>query len=223
MTSPFAPEPVEPPVTGTDTHGPAAGNPPADPFAVQPPQVGVPATPPGVVPGVPGSHPGAVAGPYGTPPPGFGPLTQSYPSAGVHPGYGAAGQPYAGAAYPAYGYAPSTGYTFAPRPVSRTAEMILGILGGVIGLGAGLFAIGVQNVATETGVADDNLVGTLGVAAIIISILGIVAAVSVTRKPIVWGWVLIACAVGVVIAVSLFGVIPGILMLIAGLMAVIRK
>lgn len=108
--------------------------------------------------------------------------------------------------------------------MARTAEMVLGIIGGIFGILVGLAegAIGglgeVLNVHGAT-----NLYG-LAVLTITASIIGIVGAALVGSKPRISGAVmLVAVVLGLVGGVIFFYVLPAILLGIAGILALVRK
>ncbi|NYB53064.1 MAG: hypothetical protein HVN35_10980 [Methanobacteriaceae archaeon] len=92
---------------------------------------------------------------------------------------------------------------------SRTIEMALGIAGGIFGLIGGIIGL--------------IFVPELGVSAILASIVGIIAAIYVTRNPKWGGIILIISAIWLLISISLFGVLGCILIFIAGLVALVRK
>lgn len=106
--------------------------------------------------------------------------------------------------------------------MKRTVEFILGLLGGIFGFGAALFAI-------FFGAVDEALSGTssevtvLGWSALLFSALAIVGSVVVRFKAKMGGILMLVSAIGGVISVSLFYGLPGLLLLIAGLMGVFRK
>jgi hypothetical protein len=99
--------------------------------------------------------------------------------------------------------------------ISRTIEMVLGILGGVFGLIGGVFALVFAAFAPS--------VGGLGLSAVLASIVGIVGAVYVGQNPKIGGIILIISAIWLLISISVFGVLGAVLLGIAGLIALIRK
>lgn len=106
--------------------------------------------------------------------------------------------------------------------ISRTTEKVLGIIGGILGMFGGIFALFLGGVGTALN-GDSGGLGGLGILAFVFSILGIVTATLVSSKPKIAGWGLIISAVGIFISISLFGIIPAILFLIAGIMTLIKK
>ncbi len=102
------------------------------------------------------------------------------------------------------------------KEISRTIELVLGIIGGIFGLLGGIFAVLFGSIA-----AADIVI--LGISAILASIIGIVGSIYVTRNAKIGGIILIVSAVWLLISISLFGVMGSILLGIAGLAALLRK
>lgn len=106
--------------------------------------------------------------------------------------------------------------------ISRTSEFVLGLIGGIFGIISGFMAMMMGGIGKAVGSGSGGL-GTLGVWAILFSILGIVGAVTVKSKSKIGGWFMIIAAVGGTISVSMFYILPGILLIIGGLMGLIKK
>lgn len=107
--------------------------------------------------------------------------------------------------------------------VGRAGEITLAILGGVFGLFGGLFALGVGGLQqTGSGAAGGTDITVLGWSAIGFSALALVAAVLVSSRSKLAGWLLLVSAIGGLIAISFFYILPFILLLIAGLMCLLR-
>ncbi|WP_079478853.1 DUF4064 domain-containing protein [Halobacillus salinus] len=105
--------------------------------------------------------------------------------------------------------------------MSRTTEMVLGILGGLFGFGGAFFAL-------FMGAVDESFNGTselsgLGTSAFVFSILAIIGGILVKFKPKAGGWLMLVSGVAILISISLFGVIPSLFLIAAGLMGIIRK
>lgn len=105
----------------------------------------------------------------------------------------------------------------------RTAEFVLGLIGGIFGIIGGIMAMGIGGLGAAFGAEGATTVGNLGVVAIILSILGIIGAAIVRGKTKLSGIFMVIAAVGGVICISAFYILPGILLIIAGLMALLRK
>ncbi len=104
----------------------------------------------------------------------------------------------------------------------RTAEFILGLLGGVIGLLVvpGLFFLG----AILAGFGFGSGAGVLGaaVAGGILSVIALVGAAFVKSRPRVSGAVMLVCGfLGLFVALGLW--IGALLLMVAGIVALIRK
>ena len=100
----------------------------------------------------------------------------------------------------------------------RTAALVLGIIGGVFGIIAGLLAMLVGGAGAAFDAADSGTVIGLGFAAVFIGVVAIVGGALAPGYPKVAAALqLFACVAGF-IAVSLFWIFSGILLLIgAGL------
>lgn len=99
--------------------------------------------------------------------------------------------------------------------ISRTLEIVLGILGGIFGLLGGVFALIFSAFAPS--------VGVLGVSAVLASLVGLAGAVYVSQNPKYGGIILIISAIWLLISISAFGIIGAALLGIAGLLALLRK
>ncbi|QHT48492.1 DUF4064 domain-containing protein [Bacillus sp. SB49] len=105
--------------------------------------------------------------------------------------------------------------------MNRTTEMVLGIIGGLIGFGGAFFAL-------FMGALDESFNGTselngLGSSAFLFSILAIIGAIVVKFKPKLGGWLMLISGVAILISISLFGVVPALFLVAAGLMGILRK
>ena len=115
------------------------------------------------------------------------------------------------------------GYNFneeskTPMPTtetSRTMGLVLGIIGAIFGLIGGVFAIILSAFVGE--------ILTLGISAIIASIVGIIGSVYVKSNAKNGGIILIISAIWLLISISAYGILGTILLGISGLLALIRK
>ncbi|MFD3157155.1 DUF4064 domain-containing protein [Haloimpatiens sp. FM7330] len=105
----------------------------------------------------------------------------------------------------------------------RTAEFVLGLIGGILGIICGIAAMGIGGLGDAFGAEGANAVGSLGIVAIVLSILGIVGAIIVRSKAKLGGGFMTIAAVGGVICVSALYILPGILLIIGGLMGLFKK
>lgn len=106
---------------------------------------------------------------------------------------------------------------------SRTAEMILGIMGGVFGIIAGVFSFlmgGFDSAINNT--SSSSLFG-LGFGCVVASIAAIILVCMINKNRVVMGWLIIVCGILNIVFVSAFGVLSGVLIIVAGILALIRK
>ncbi|GGA54305.1 hypothetical protein GCM10007416_29400 [Kroppenstedtia guangzhouensis] len=106
--------------------------------------------------------------------------------------------------------------------MKRNTEFILGLLGGILGLGAAFFALFIGEVDEVASKASYEITG-LGYTAFIFSVLAILGSILVRAKAKIGGWLMILSAIGGIVSVSLFYVLPGLLLLIAGGMGAFRR
>ncbi|WP_096439037.1 hypothetical protein [Alteribacter populi] len=105
--------------------------------------------------------------------------------------------------------------------MSRTTEMVLGILGGLIGFGGAFFALFIGSI--DEAVSGSNEISGLGTSAFLFSTLAIIGAIVVKFKAKLGGWLMLISGVAILISISLFGVVPALFLVAAGLMGIIRK
>lgn len=105
----------------------------------------------------------------------------------------------------------------------RTVEFVLGLIGGIFGFFGAVFALMVGGIGKFFGGEGASTIVGLGWVAIVFSIIGIVGAALVKSRAKVGGWLMILSAVGGVISISFAYSLSFVLLIIAGLMAVIRK
>lgn len=105
--------------------------------------------------------------------------------------------------------------------MSRTTEMVLGIFGGLIGFGGAFFALFIGSI--DEAVNGSNEISGLGASAFLFSALAIIGGIVVKFKAKFGGWLMVISGVAILISISLFGVIPALFLIPAGLMGIIRK
>lgn len=105
----------------------------------------------------------------------------------------------------------------------RTVEFVLGLIGGIFGFFGALIALMLGGIGSVLGGKGASTVIGLGWLAILFSMIGIVGAALVKNKTKLGGWMMIISAIGGVISVSFAYALSFILLILAGLMAVIRK
>lgn len=107
--------------------------------------------------------------------------------------------------------------------MNRTTEFVLGLIGGIFGFIGAIMALmvgGIDAAFSDNGTSE---VTGLGWGAFLFSILAIVGSVVVKSKARLGGILLIVAAIGGVISISMFYLVPAVLIFIGGLMGVIRK
>lgn len=105
----------------------------------------------------------------------------------------------------------------------RTKEFVFGLIGGIFGIIAGITALFVGGIGVVFGLSDAGLVGSLGISAILFSILGIIGAIVVQKNGKIGGLLMTAAAIGGAISISAFYILPGILLIIPGIMGLIKE
>lgn len=107
--------------------------------------------------------------------------------------------------------------------MKRTAEFILGLLGGIFGFFGAIFAFfigGVDAALNETGSSE---VTGLAWGGLLFSALAIVGSIVVRKRPRLGGILMLIAAIGGLISISMAFIVSTILLMIAGLMALFRK
>ncbi len=105
----------------------------------------------------------------------------------------------------------------------RTTEFVLGLLGGIFGFFGAIFALFIGYVGTAFEASGASTLVSLGWGAILFSILGIVGAAFVKNKTKLSGWLMLISAIGGIISISFYYLLSFVLLLIAGLMALLKK
>ena len=106
--------------------------------------------------------------------------------------------------------------------MSRTAELVLGIIGGIFGILAAIFVIGATGFFESLGVAESSEASVMygrGGIGLLLGCIGIIGAVVVNRNNKVAGGLMLLSAVGGLFAVGLFWSVSFILLLVGGLLA----
>jgi hypothetical protein len=101
----------------------------------------------------------------------------------------------------------------------RTSALVLGIIGGVFGIIAGLLAMMIGGAGAAFEAQDSGTVVGLGFSAVFIGVLGIVGGALAPRYPKAAAILQLISAVLGFIAVSLFWIFSGILLLIGAALA----
>ncbi|MGG0721896.1 DUF4064 domain-containing protein [Bacillus mycoides] len=107
--------------------------------------------------------------------------------------------------------------------MKRTAEFVLGLIGGIFGVICAFIALMIGGMGAAFEAEGANTIIGLGWSAVGLSILGIVGSVMVRSKAKVGGIMMTIAAIGGFICISIFYLLPGVLLLIGGLMGIFRK
>ncbi|MEC0073260.1 DUF4064 domain-containing protein [Bacillus bombysepticus] len=107
--------------------------------------------------------------------------------------------------------------------MKRTTEFVLGLIGGIFGILGAILALMVGGLGAAFEAEGANSIIGLGWAAVGLSILGIVGSVVVKSKAKAGGIMMTIAAIGGIICIFVFYILPGILLLIGGLMGIFRK
>jgi len=105
----------------------------------------------------------------------------------------------------------------------RTTEFVLGLIGGIIGFLAAIFALFVGGVDAAISSSGTSEITTLGWLAFLFSTLAIVGAVVVRSNAKMGGILLLVSAIGGFISIYLFYLVSAILIGIAGIMGVLKN
>lgn len=104
----------------------------------------------------------------------------------------------------------------------RIAELVLGIIGGIFGIIAGLLAMTIGGIGSALEASGSAGISNLGIGCITASILAIILSVFINRNHILMGWLTILCGILNFVFVGFFGILSGVLIIIAGGLA-LRK
>ncbi|MBG9721770.1 hypothetical protein BK735_21540 [Bacillus mycoides] len=107
--------------------------------------------------------------------------------------------------------------------MKRTAEFVLGLIGGIFGIICAFIALLIGGMGAAFEAEGANTIIGLGWGAVGLSILGIVGSVMVRGKAKVGGIMMTVAAIGGFICISIVYLLPGVLLLIGGLMGILRK
>lgn len=107
--------------------------------------------------------------------------------------------------------------------MNRTAEFVLGLIGGIFGFLAAILALFIGGVDAAFSDSGSSEITGLAWAAFLFSALAIVGAVVIRSKAKVGGILLLISAVGGLISISMFYLISTILIGIAGFMGLLKK
>lgn len=107
--------------------------------------------------------------------------------------------------------------------MKRTTEFVLGLIGSILGIICAFIALLIGGMGAAFEAEGANTIIGLGWGAVGLSILGIVGSVMVRSKAKGGGIMMTVAAIGGFICISIFYLLPGVLLLIGGLMGILRK
>lgn len=108
--------------------------------------------------------------------------------------------------------------------MKRTVEFILGLIGGISGIICAFIAMIIGGTTAAFGsTSTGNSIITCSIIALLLSVLAIVGSVIISSKTRLAGIFLIIAAIGGFICIFMFYVLPGVLLIISGLMCLIKK
>jgi hypothetical protein len=105
----------------------------------------------------------------------------------------------------------------------RVAALVLGVIGGVFGIFASIFALGVGGLGSAVGSQGASTVIGLGWSAMFFCLLGFLGSGLAMAKPKAAALLLLISALGFIVSVSAFAVVTGPLFLIASLLAFLGR
>ncbi|MCE4950043.1 hypothetical protein BUZ46_01850 [Staphylococcus hominis] len=109
------------------------------------------------------------------------------------------------------------------KETGRAAEMTLGIMGSIFGMLGGLFAIIVGSIGDAFADKDSGQIFGLGIAVIITCVFTLILSCIINKKRVLIGILLVIGGILNFIFISFFGILSGILILVSGVLALLRK
>ncbi len=107
--------------------------------------------------------------------------------------------------------------------ISRTAETILGVLGGIAGLIGAIFVLLTGGLGAAFGAEGTSTIVNLGWIAIFLSTLGIIGGAIASRNVDAAGICMLLSGIGGFLAISLAYIIAGPLLIVGGILALVRR
>jgi len=97
--------------------------------------------------------------------------------------------------------------------------MVLGVVGGIFGIFAALFALSLGGIGGAFGMKDAGFIANLGMSAMAFCLLGFLGAGLAMPKPTAGGVILLLAAIGFMISVSWFAIVTTPMFLLAAMLA----
>lgn len=114
-------------------------------------------------------------------------------------------------------------YMNEPKPTNRIIEMILGITGSIFGIIGGLIALILTNHDKSYGSELVGLMTIVTTSSIILSAITLTLSCLINKRRVLIGIILIVAAIIHIYLLGFFGYLSGILILVAGIIALVRK
>lgn len=114
-------------------------------------------------------------------------------------------------------------YMNEPKPTNRIIEMILGITGSIFGIIGGLIALILTNYDKSYGSELVGLMTIVATSSIILSAITLTLSCLINKRRVLIGVILIVAAIIHIYLLGFFGYLSGILILVAGIIALVRK
>ena len=114
-------------------------------------------------------------------------------------------------------------YMNEPKPTNRIIEMILGITGSIFGIIGGLIALILTNYDKSYGSELVGLMTIVATSSIILSAITLTLSCLINKRRVLIGIILIVAAIIHIYLLGFFGYLSGILILVAGIIALVSK
>lgn len=109
------------------------------------------------------------------------------------------------------------------KPTNRIIEKILGITGSIFGIIGGLIALILTNYDKSYGSELVGLMTIVATSSIILSAITLTLSCLINKRRVLIGIILIVAAIIHIYLLGFFGYLSGILILVAGIIALVRK
>lgn len=114
-------------------------------------------------------------------------------------------------------------YMNEPKPTNRIIEKILVITGSIFGIIGGLIALILTNYDKSYGSELVGLMTIVATSSIILSAITLTLSCLINKRRVLIGIILIVAAIIHIYLLGFFGYLSGILILVAGIIALVRK
>ena len=114
-------------------------------------------------------------------------------------------------------------YMNEPKPTNRIIEKILGITGSIFGIIGGLIALILTNYDKSYGSELVGLMTIVATSSIILSAITLTLSCLINKRRVLIGIILIVAAIIHIYLLGFFGYLSGILILVAGIIALVMK